>query len=300
MTDTLARKPRLVDHLVLPVVGLDEARKRLSGLGFQVAPAAQHPFGTANLCSFFADDTYLEMLAVDRPSLYEKALARDNSFIKRDRAYRFRNGENGFSAIALKTENASVDHAGFRRNGLYGGRMVAFSRLFTTQEGMRSQARFRLAFAADLRAPDAFFFTCQRVAYPVSDRTHLTAHANGVTGLRAVLMCEAGPQDFAATLSDVFQSSALKGHQSSLEIHAGNADIQVLTPDFFSEHYGWQPQFNGRGLRLAGLVFAVSSLHALEELFTRGGIVFSKREGRILVAPAPGQGALFVFEGSKS
>ncbi|NKC02735.1 VOC family protein [Ochrobactrum haematophilum] len=52
MNSDLARNARSVDHLVLPVEQLDEARARLSLLGFTVAPNAQHPFGTANVCSF--------------------------------------------------------------------------------------------------------------------------------------------------------------------------------------------------------------------------------------------------------
>jgi hypothetical protein len=56
--------PRALDHLVLPVHALDEARARLTRLGFTVAPDARHPFGTENACVFFADNTYLEPLGV--------------------------------------------------------------------------------------------------------------------------------------------------------------------------------------------------------------------------------------------
>lgn len=299
MADTLAHKARFIDHLVLPVGDLGEARKRFSHPGFAVAPDAQHPFGTANVCTFLADDTYLEMLAVDRKPLYDKAL-RKNSFIRRDRAHRFRNGEDGFSAIAFKTGDARADHTEFKRQGLSGGSMVEFSRAFTMRDGRREKASFRLAFAADLRAPDAFFFTCQRLAYPVAGRSHLVAHRNGVTGLRGVLMYEAEPRDFSATLQGIFHSPVRESGDASLAIAAGNADIEALTPGRLEQRFGWQPELHGRGLRLAGLVFTAASLDDLEQLFIRDGIGFSKRDGRILVAPAPGQGALFVFEGSKS
>lgn len=300
MTNDLARKARSVDHLVLPVSQLSEARKRLSHLGFTVAPDAQHPFGTANVCSFFADDTYLEMLAVDRSPLYEAAAQRNNSFIQHDLSYRFRNGDDGFSGIAFKTDDSRGDHAEFKRRGISGGRMVEFSRTFTSSEGKRETGSFRLAFAADLRAPDAFFFTCQRLAYPKTDRSHLITHENSVTGLRQILFCEEKPEDFGSLLQGIFHAPALKEDDGSLAISANNSDIAVMTPTQFDCCFGWSPVLHGRGLRLAGLVFSVASLYAVEQLLVRNGLAFTKSESRICVTPAPGQGTLFVFEGSKS
>ena len=48
---------RSLDHLVLPVVDIRTARKRLTELGFTVAADARHPFGTENACVFFQDET---------------------------------------------------------------------------------------------------------------------------------------------------------------------------------------------------------------------------------------------------
>ena len=55
---------RRIDHCVLPVADLAGARDRLTRLGFTVAPEGRHPFGTHNACVYFADDTFLEPLAV--------------------------------------------------------------------------------------------------------------------------------------------------------------------------------------------------------------------------------------------
>ncbi len=297
MNSDLARNSRSVDHLVLPVDQLDEARERLSLLGFTVAPKAQHPFGTANVCSFFADDTYIEMLAVDRERLYQAASRRSNSFILRDQAYRFRVGQDGFSGIAFRTDDARSDHREFKRRGISGGRIVEFSRIFSTPEGKREIASFRLAFAADLRAPDAFFFCCQRLVYPKSDRSHLYAHPNGARRLRKILICDDNPQEFTELLQGVFHAPACKIDDGSLEIAAGNADIEVLPSKQFENSFGWLPALHGRGLRLAGLVFAVASLSTVEQLLDRNDVAFLKRDGRIIVYPAKGQGTLFVFEG---
>ena len=298
MKNDLARNARAVDHLVLPVAQLAEARARLTRLGFTVAPDAQHPFGTANACSFFADDTYLEMLAVDRPALYQAANVRSNSFTLRDQAYRYRNGADGFSGIAFKTADSRADHAEFKRRGISGGQMVEFSRAFVNAEGKREKASFRLAFAADLRAPDAFFFTCQRLAYPKTDRSHLTVHANGVVGLRSILMCETEPGDFAALLQGLFHAAMTKGNDGTLEFRLSNCNIEAIPARLFASRFGGHvPDLHGRGLRLAGLIFNTASLAVLEQLLDRNGVAFERKDGRILVPAASGQGTLFLFEG---
>src|SRR5690606_11004147 len=101
-------------------------------------------------------------------------------------------------------------------------------------------------------------------------------------------------------LQGVFHAPARKEEDGSLAISANNSDIAVMTPTQFDCCFGWSPVLHGRGLRLAGLVFSVASLYAVEQLLVRNGIVFTKSENRICVTPAPGQGTLFVFEGSKS
>lgn len=296
MNETLALSPRPVDHLVLPVGDLEEARKRFLALGFTVAPVGRHPFGTANVCTFLADNSYLEMLAIDRPDIYEKAATRGHSFVQRDKAWRFRNGQNGFSAMVMGTADAKGDHRQFVKAQLSGGRMVDFTRPFITPNGSRDKASFRLAFAADLRAPDTFFFTCQRIGVPNVDRTALQIHENGALALREVLICEEKPADFQHSLQVVLQASHVVASPDRLDIASANANISVLTPALMQHRVGWSPEMHGRGLRLAGLVYAVRALSGVEETLTRNGFSFSKRENRIVVAPAVGQGALFVFE----
>src|SRR5690348_9960814 len=95
---------RSLDHLVLPVPSLATARQRLAELGFTVAPEGVHPFGTANCCVYLADGTFLEPLAVADADAQGEAAIRGNVFAARDIAYRFRRGENGFSAVVFGTQ----------------------------------------------------------------------------------------------------------------------------------------------------------------------------------------------------
>ncbi len=180
--------PRALDHLVLPTHDLKVARRRLEQLGFTVAPEAKHPFGTENACVYLADGTYLEPLAVYSGDKQNEAICAGNVFVARDWAYRYRRGEEGFSGVAFRTDDAEADHARMRANGVSAGDVLEFSRDFVAADGKKDKASFRLAFASDPRAPDFFLFTCQRLNAPMVDRSALQTHLNGVTRIKAVVL----------------------------------------------------------------------------------------------------------------
>ena len=188
MIDDPFGPPRLLDHVVLPTASLDVARARLTKLGFTVAPNGVHPFGTENACVYFADGTFLEPLAIDDERKAFEAARKGNVFTARDDAYRYRRSNEGFSAVVFRTADADKDHQDFVGWGFSAGPMLDFSRDFVGPDGRKDTASFRLAFAADLRAPDVFFFTCQRVKVPDVDRSVLQHHTNGVRGVAAVVL----------------------------------------------------------------------------------------------------------------
>ncbi|MGI9355573.1 MAG: VOC family protein, partial [Rhizobiaceae bacterium] len=135
--------PRSIDHLVLPVKEVDDARARYEALGFTVAPTGQHPFGTENCCIFIADGTFLEPLAIANRETSEAAAIKGNTFIRNDQTYRFRVGDEGFSHLVLKTEDATADHRLYRQSGMSGGKQVRFGRKFNTPDGKSSRVSFK-------------------------------------------------------------------------------------------------------------------------------------------------------------
>lgn len=291
--------PRSVDHLVLPVSSLEIARERLAGLGFTVAPDAVHPFGTENCCVFFADDTFLEPLAVAQRETCEAEAQRGNVFVARDQAYRFRCGQDGFSALVMATDDARNDHAQFVAEGLSAGDMFEFSRPFTGADGAVAEASFRLAFAADLRSPDSFFFTCQRVAVPAVDRRGLQKHANGVLGIAEVVMTEPNPSDFQYVVQEIANERSTHSGSFGISVEADGATLSVLSDEGFNGHFATQRQREARGLELAAVVFQCSDVQQVADHCQTTGIVGRMVNGRFVVEPASGQGALFAFETMK-
>ncbi len=279
---------RPLDHCVLPTADLDVARRRLTALGFTVAPRALHPFGTENCCVYFSDGTYLEPLAVADPVKTGIASMRGNVFTVRDAAFRYRLGDEGFSAMVLGTEDAAGDHREFSRAGVSAGRILNFSRPFVDAAGRSDTASFKLAFAADLRAPDAFFFTCQRVNAPAVDRSVLQRHLNGVRRIKAIVLEAPEPRDFAAFLQHVVGATP-EETPDGLRFAAANGDVLVRR--------SVKPRGLPRpGLRLAEIVFGAGSLAKVRSAFDAAGIHHEAKPGRLIAAPAAGQGAAFAFE----
>lgn len=298
MTGTI-KSARNIDHLVLPVAGLDASVELLAILGFTVAPQGDHPFGTSNVCCYLSDGTFLEMLAIDDRETYEQAARNGNVFVARDLAWRFRNGAEGMSALVLATDDALADDADYRANGICGGDILNFSRPFKTPEGQEDEAAFQLAFAADLRAPDVFFFACQRVHVPSVDRSSLQNHANTVISIQEIVFSEENPSDFQYLLQTVFGQRDVNAHSFGLDIAAGNTNISVLTPTGLRDFYGVEERDSHacqRGLRLEAVCFKVRSLDEILRCLNHQNIAYIMRNGRVIVHPALGQGGIFAFE----
>ncbi|PTE11813.1 VOC family protein [Mesorhizobium helmanticense] len=286
MTETPPTHP--LDHLVLPTANLDVARARLTSLGFVVAPTGIHPFGTENCCVFLGDGTYLEPLAVGDAQAAAKAIAAGNVFVARDRAFRDRCGDEGFSAIVLSTGNAGADHARYVEAGLSAGGMLSFSRAFADAAGKSDMASFKLAFASGAGATDALLFACERINAPKVDRTALQAHANGATGIIEVVAVSNRPSEQRRLLAVAADA------EEDMAFRLPNAGLTLLEPAAFETRFGL-PASAPSELRFAGVVFSVRSTDTVATLLAANCIEHDIDGNDIVVRPAPGQGAVFIF-----
>lgn len=281
MTNSPSDSPRPLDHVVLPTADLAIARQRLTALGFTVSPVGIHPFGTVNCCVYLGDGTFLEPLAIGDSAAAGEAVAAGNVFVGRDSAFRNAHGDEGFSAVVFGTNDADADHSEFVAAGVSAGPRLDFSRPFVDASGQSDVASFRLAFAAEPGSQgDAFFFTCERVNAPDVDRSALQAHANGARRVLAVEASVAEPAAAAELLATVARSSV----DAVSEIPLANARLAV------------RAMAGSSGLRLDAMVFAVDDLAVARALLARNGIAHDLSGQRLVIPPAPGQGAAFIFE----
>ena len=291
-----SRTPRPIDHLVLPVSDLGVARDRLTALGFTVAKDARHPFGTENCCVFLSDGSYLEPLGIANREECEEAARDGNTFIARDQAFRFRRGIEGFSGVAMATNDALDDDRRYAAAGLSGGPVLEFSRDMLLPDGTSATGSFRLAFAADLRSPDFFFFASERVRPLPSDRKALETHENGVVTLAEVVLSEQNPTDFQYLVQEAVDEREVEALSFGMSVDTPRGRITVLNDAGLEGFYGIAPVAGAdRGLKGRAVVFKVASLTACQRALTERGVMLQIRDNRIVVPPAPGQGVHFVF-----
>jgi hypothetical protein len=286
---------RPIDHIVLPVKELTGARTRLSALGFTVAPDALHPFGTSNACIFLADGSYLEPLGIASRRNAGAAAKRGNVFTARDIAFRSSRNREGLSALVAASEDAGADHVRLQESGVSAGEMLEFSRPMRLPDESEAEASFRLAFAGDERSPDFFLFSCQRINALAIDRRELEFHSNAVTGLSEVILSAPAPADFIHLLETVFEAEADVG-DTGFQLITRNASIRVLPNQELSAEFALPVDPKLNGLTGRAIIFKTADLAVTEITLAANDVAFIRREGRVLVSAAPGQGVLFGFE----
>lgn len=281
-----------LDHLVLPTRDLATAEQRLTALGFTVAPKGVHPFGTENCCIYLADGTFLEPLAVGDPDAADEAVRAGNQFVARDRDYRARLGEDGFSALVFGTGDADADHARYMAGGISAGGRLDFSRPFIDAMGKSDVASFRLAFARGRDWTDAFLFACERVNAPRVDRAALQTHKNGALAIDEVIAVSNDPGAQMQPLAIV--ANAASAASSGGELVLPNALVSVQDPAAFEARFA-VPAVADSPFRLAAVVFDVADLGEAENILVNNAVLHHLRGDVLVVPAAPGQGAHFVF-----
>lgn len=286
---------RILDHLVLPVGGLAEARARLDRLGFTVAPDARHPFGTENACVFLKDGVYLEPLAVGDEAAYVRSAETGNVFTAQDRQVRRLSPDCGLSAVVLASDDAVADDRHYGRSGLSAGDILEFSRNVRLPDGGEATASFRLAFAAAERSPRFFLFSCQRIEPLPRDMGDLVLHANGVSGLKEIVLSAVAPQEECRLLETVLEVEG-KAEGGAMVFGTRNGLVRVLPEEALAIGTGGAGGGARPGLRGRAVVFSVADLAVTAAVLAANDVPFLRREGRLCVPEATGQDVVFAFE----
>ena len=287
--------PRPIDHLVLPVLSLDDARARMTALGFTVAPNGVHPFGTSNANIYLRGGAFLEPLAVASRETCWMEARRGNSFVRNDQTYRFRVSGEGFSHTVFSTDSAEEDYHRYTELGYHDGPIVSFKRIATTPSQETKEVQFSLAFATDPRSPDARFFSCETRSAPPRDEKLLT-HPNGAQRIVRVVLSEPNPTDFQYFVQDVSGQRDVAAHSFGMDVEVANGTIEVLTPDGLRMRYGLHADETQRGMLHQAYVIGVEDLDATRQWLRRQGVELSERGGMLIVPPRLGQGCTVCFE----
>jgi len=271
---------------------LDAAGAFYQRLGFTVGARNRHPWGTHNrivqLPGFF-----IELLTVGEGERILPPAPGTISFGAFTRDFLAR-GE-GLAMLVLEGKNAEADVDAFRRAGIGDFAPFRFEREGRTPDGRAVKLGFSLAFARDPLAPDTCFFTCQQ-HYPENFwNPAFQAHANGASGIGAIVLVAENPSDHHIFLSAFSGVRDLHSTSAGVTVETPRGAIQAMDPAAFRLHFGVAPPDVSAGARLAAATFIVRDVAALRALLGKAGIAAREHMGRIVVGPETALDATVAF-----
>jgi hypothetical protein len=273
---------------------LDAAAELYRRLGFQVGARNRHPpnWGTQNHIVQLPG-VFVELLTVAEPAGIVPYAPRVFSFgaFNRD----FLADKQGLAMLVLEGRGAP-DADAFRAAGIGDFDTYEFEREAKRPDGTPVKVAFSLAFAADPKAPDVCFFTCQHRHPEHFWNPAFQVHPNTAAGVAGVVLVAENPTDHHIFLSAFAGEREIQATSTGITVPTPRGDIQAMDPAAFSIHFGTAPPDIANGARLAALRFGVRDFGAAVAALKAGSIEASVRMGRIVVPPTIGMGATLVFE----
>ncbi len=284
---------RGLDHIVHAVRDLDAAAEFYRRAGFTVCARNRHPWGTHNYIVQFPG-VFIELVGVGEPELIPPSRSRVMSFGAFTRGFLAR--QEGLSMLVLESKNAAEDAATFRAAGIGDFEVFDFGREAKRPDGSTVKVAFSLAFAADPKAGDIGYFTCQQ-HYPENFwNPAFQTHANGAIGVAGVVMVAENPADHHVFLKSFAGVNDMRSTSRGIRIETPRGEIQVMDPQAFRSSFAAQPPDITHGARLAAIRFSLADTAYLKSVPGGGGIASAGRAGGLIVLPDSAHGATLIFE----
>ena len=260
---------RGLDHPIIGVRDLEQARVDWQALSFTITPRGRHiEWGTANYCIMFPFD-YVEILGIVDASQYVHGL--DTFLAQRQ----------GILGLALATGDADAAHARLAECGLAGEPPKDLARILELPEG-EVRPSFRLVHPADPAALGLRGFLCQHLTPELVRRAEWLDHANGA---RRISMISVATTD-RESLADRYRS--LLGAEA---VHADREGVTVRL-DGCVLHFGAPVEGVVGGL---GMAVEVGDLDRARGLLRSAEVPFDEADGRIDVDPTHATGVALSF-----
>ncbi|ODN71106.1 VOC family protein [Methylobrevis pamukkalensis] len=285
---------RGIDHLVLPVRDLRATREFYRALGFTVTPVNWHPFGTMNSLVQF-DGAFLELLSVADDSAISPGDDETFSFAAFNRD--FLKHREGLSMLVLESAGTAADRADFAAAGLRTYAPFRFVRDARRPDGSTRTVAFSLTFTSSDAMPDAGFFTCEQ-HFPENFWTpEFQDHANGATGIAAVVMVAADPASVSPFLA-AFAGAEAVDARGGIAFDTGRGELRISTPAAFCDVFGPDALPEAPGTpRFAAIVLGGTDRSAMAERLDAAQIPFGRApaDGALVIAPSAAFGVALIL-----
>jgi len=263
-------------------------------LGFRLTPLSMHQgsiapgeapvaWGTGNRCAMMRTG-YLELLALVDPTAY------CSTFPELIDRYE------GLHIVAFGCDDAASAAARLAQAGISTPGVIDLQRELDVA-GDRRLARFGLLRLGPGEAPEARVNIIQHHTPQYLWQPDLLDHPNGALALREVAVCVADPDESAARFARILGIAGTPdGAQRRFLLPHGR--FVLVGPDDMARMH---PDVRIPALPfVASLTIGVADIDATAGLLAANAVAAQRRDGRIVVPPESGCGAICVFERATS
>jgi Glyoxalase-like domain len=274
-----------IDHVIVAVRELENARTAWSRLGFTLSPRGRHiGQGTANYCVMFPSD-YLELLGiVDAADSVERL----DAFLARR--------EGPMAAAFAPAGTAEEARAALLRRQLHPSEPRPLAREIELPQGT-VLPRFSLISLPPDETPGLDSFLCSHLTPALMRRPQWLAHPNGAIGLRAVHVLVESTAPLLPAYDRLFGIVQVTTTDAVAVVHIGRQRLVFSTPDDFQTmHPGIEidPGFPTPGI--VALELGVERLQRTIDHLTQRHVAFGEMPGGTLAVPArEASGAVLLF-----
>jgi catechol 2,3-dioxygenase-like lactoylglutathione lyase family enzyme len=270
-----------IDHAIIGVRDLEQARKAFAKLGFRATPRGRHVgWGTANYCLMF-DDDYLELLGIVDPGAFTNNL---DTFLE---------SREGLLSIVLRSDDAAATRAAWLEAGLDPAEVKDLCRLLEPDVELRFQ---NVTLAAEQTA-DVPMFACSHLTPGPMRQPGWTEHPNGAVGIRTITAVTRDPSSVIQPMSRIFGSAKITETDNTVAVHTGRGVLLFATPDDLDMlHPQLRAELDTDQATLAVLGVRVRDLEGTADWLHKAGIPFKREASGIIgVAAAHAQGVMLEF-----
>ena len=256
-----------IDHPVVAVNDLDQARKIYERLGFTVPPRGSHiEWGTGNLCIMFPHD-YLEMRGIIDASRFTMHL---DSHLD--------NFGEGLMGVAFGTADVESSYREAAKHGVDAGKLRRLTRNFEHPEGW-TQPSFELfaPAAADIEGL-MHVVVIQHMTPELIRRPDFLEHANCCTGVVSMAGTIHDIDSCASKMRRLLGDQAVEHNELGILLRLPSGQfIELLLPDAYADCYGFIADSpSPETARLGAITLLVSELENTARFFTDNDVAFTQ------------------------
>jgi catechol 2,3-dioxygenase-like lactoylglutathione lyase family enzyme len=274
-----------IDHVIVGVRDLEQARAAWTRLGFTLSPRGRHiGQGTGNYCIMFPTD-YVELLGIVDPSDFVQRL--DTFLAQRE----------GLMALAFAPNAPAEDvYSALLDMRLHPSEPRPLGRLLELAEGA-VVPRFSLIGLSENETPGLDSFICAHLTPELIRRPEWLRHPNGSNGIRAIHVLVENTSALLEAYDRLFGIQQVTTTDAVVSVHVGRHRIVFSTPDDFVTMHpavDLDPAFPVPGI--AALEIGVERRGHTAEYLRRLGIAVGEMpDGSLVVPAAEANGAILFF-----